>query len=382
MRSKSRHMTFAVGLAVLGFALPAHAQPLNRSLGAYCIFAQEGLSLKNIKIDSACNVGVNCAQPTPNSACGRADFANPMFATGSQLASDAVTFNAPGGVLWQLFTNHPFNTANVTINDPPVTTFATPIIAGTCDPGCVPHPDAIATFCKIPSPFPACCPGNPVTVASGATVNLAPGCYGTITVANGGTLNLSAGAYDICDFAAAQRTVITGSGTVINLADSGSFAVGNDSMFGKQQCGDFTVLIEGQGDFNLGRRVQFAGQVCGPNASLHLGHSANLVGQFIGLQVFANHDDTLTACTMGGKCTCFDSFTPTTASVGQTITFTSACDLTNATAVKICGITTPIVTQSMSTLTVKVPAGASGSCAVEVDSSVGSFVSNTKLTVM
>lgn len=382
MRSKRQHMTFAVGLAVLGLATLAGAQPLNRNLSAYCIFAQEQLSLKNIKIDSACNVGVNCAQPTPHSACGRADFDNPMFATGSQLVSDAVTFNRPGGILWQLFTNHPFNTANVTINDPPVTTFTPPIIPGTCDPGCVPKPDAIATFCKLPSPFPACCPASPITVPSGATLDLAPGCYGLIKVANGGTLNLSAGTYDICDFAAAQHTVITGSGTVINLADSGSFAVGNDSMFGKQQCGDFTVLIEGHGNFSLGRRVQFAGQVCGPDATLSLGHSTRLVGQFIGLEVFGNHDDSLSACKPPGECTCFDTFTPTKASVGQTITITSHCDLTNATGVKICGIPTPIVTQSQSTLTVLVPVGASGSCAVEVDSAPGSFVGNTQLTVM
>src|SRR5262249_13156676 len=153
-----------------------------------------------ITVNSACNVGVNCAQPTLNSSCGRADFANPTFAQDSQLAADGVTFSAKNGKLWQLFTNHSFNTANVQVNAPPVQTFTAPILPGTCGTSCNPDPAALETFCNFPNPFPACNPGNAVTVATRQTLNLAPGTYGDIVVMNLATLNLSPGTYDICSF--------------------------------------------------------------------------------------------------------------------------------------------------------------------------------------
>lgn len=327
-------------------ARPAGAQPLDRDPADYCIFAQKSLSLKNIAINSACNVGVNCSQPSTNSDCGRADFANPMFAQGSQLASDAVTFNTPGGKVWQLFTNHSFNTSNVTVQSPPVQPFTTPIIAGTCDAACNADPSVLEAFCGFPMPFPACNPAMPITVGGGQTMNLPPGVYGAVTVMTGGTLNLSPGTYDICSFSGAGSVQVTGHGVVINIPDSGSFSLGNDGMFGQQQCGDFIVRIQGAGTFNLGRRTKFSAQVCGPSATLRLGHGGTLLGQFVGSTVASNSDNSMTSCVSSTTTT---TTTGTTSTTTHTVPTTTRTSTTTSTTMII--VTTTTTTTSTSTTT-------------------------------
>ena len=288
-----------VALVILAVVPPLAAQPLERDPAHYCIFAQEGVSLKNIEVDGACDVGVNCAKPAANSACGRADFANPTFASGSQLAADEVTFSTSGGVLWQLFTNNPFNSANVTVASPPVQTFATPIVPGSCDASCNPDPSALEAFCGFPVPFPSCAPGNPVVVPAKQTVVLAPGTYGAITVKTRGTLVLAAGSYTLCSLTSAQNGVIEGNGAVLNIPGDGVFVGGDDASIGQQKCGDVTVRIQGAGTFSLGRRSKFAGAVCAPSAVVSLGHSSTLVGQFVGVEVTSDFGSSITPCTPG-----------------------------------------------------------------------------------
>lgn len=303
----------AAALAIAGSAATVAAQPLNRNLSQYCIFAQQSVSLKNIHVDNACNVGVNCAQPSTHSSCGTATFEDTMFAKDTQMASDKIALQRAGAVFWQLFTNKPFNGANATINSPPIQTFTTPIIPNTCDANCNADPSAIEAFCNFPHPFPACDPSKLVSVNPGAdcsafdsspgngVCDLPPGTYGDIVVKNGATINFSAGTYDVCSLSLGQSANATGSATVINIPDSGFFRVGNDSRFGQQHCGDFTVRIQGAGSVNFGRRVVLQAQVCAPRSTVNLGHGNVLLGQFIGLTVDANRDDSVKLCT---ACTC------------------------------------------------------------------------------
>jgi hypothetical protein len=376
------------------FAGAAAAQMLNRDPAAYCIFAQETVSLKDINVNSACNVGVNCAQPTTHSECGTANFSNPTFANGSQLAGDQTNFSKPGGTLWQLFTNQPFNMANVTINSPPATAFATPIIPGTCDSACNADPSVLEAFCNFPNPFPSCAPGTPVTVKENqdcvgapdtnpgnGECDLGPGTYGDITVQNDGVLNLSAGDYNVCSVLAGRRTRIRGQSSIVNIPSPGAFKLNNGSRLG-QQCDDITVNMKGVGTVNFGRSVTVVANFCAPSAQFNLGDSNSLQGQFIGAQVFGNRNNTVDICRRG-QCTCFDSFDPTMAKEGDPVTLMSQCDLTRATAVRVCGINAMITSQTANMLTFVVPAGAAAGspCTIEVSSATGVYMANDKLTV-
>jgi hypothetical protein len=47
-------------------------------------------------------------------------------------------------------------------------------------------------------------------------------------------------------------------------------------------CGDLTVLMQGQGVVSFGRHALIASRVCAPRAYMRLGHGNTLIGQFIG----------------------------------------------------------------------------------------------------
>lgn len=313
--TRSGPLLLVTAIATAGFTATAGAQPLNRNLSQYCIFAQRSLSLKNIHVDNACNVGVNCAQPSSNSSCGTASFEDTRFADNTQMAADKLNLQRAGAVFWQLFTNKPFNAANATVNQPPVQTFTTPIIAGTCDASCNADPSAIETFCNFPNPFPPCDPTKLVTANEGAdcppfdsspgngACDLPPGTYGDVVVKNGATINFAAGAYNVCSLALGQHANATGGSTEINIADNGFFRVNNDSRFGQQRCGDFIVRVEDQGTVNFGRRVVLQAQVCAPRSSVNLGHGNVLLGQFIGLDVNSDRDNSVKICK---ECVCVD----------------------------------------------------------------------------
>jgi hypothetical protein len=296
---------------LVGLTGGANAASLNRDPSVYCIFAQKSLSLKNIKIDSACNVGGNCAQPSQNATCGTGSFEDAKFVDGSQLASDKVGFNRPGAVVDDLFTNKPFNSANVTASS--VQGFATPIIAGTCDASCNASSTALETFCGFPSPFPDCDPAKLVVAEQGedcsafdsspgnGACDLPPGTYGDIRVQNLAEINLSAGSYNVCSFSLGKNAEATGNQSFINIADDGFLRVNNESKVGVQQCGDFTFRIEGHGTVNFGRNVVLAAQVCAPNSDVSLGHGNVLLGQFIGLNVNADRNNSVRICC---ECVC------------------------------------------------------------------------------
>lgn len=382
------------GLLVLapGIAPPAAAQPLDRSPAAYCLFAQRSLSLKNMVLTTPCNVGVNCAQPAANSSCGTLSIeAAQLDPMGTQVATDKLNANKPGARIWQLFTNQPFNTGNLTLLNPPAQPFATPIIAGTCDGACNADPSAIEAFCNFPSPFPACDPVKFVNVDDNAdcppydTVpgnhqcDLPPGTYGDVNAKNDATIQMTAGVYNVCSFTTGRRAVVRGSNVEINVADSGAFRANNQTQIGSM-CGDFFIRIEGTGTVNFGRGLLVAATICAPRAQFNLGHGNQLIGQFLGDDIFANRDNRLQFCA-GGRCTCFDDFSPKSAPVGGSVTMTSACDLRVATQMLVCNIPATIISQSQNSLTFTVPAGATGACQVAVVSPAGVFVHNDPLNV-
>jgi hypothetical protein len=56
------------------------ATPLSRDLRDYFAFGLKNIGLKNITVLGACNAGVNCTQPNPNSSCGVANHENAHYA--------------------------------------------------------------------------------------------------------------------------------------------------------------------------------------------------------------------------------------------------------------------------------------------------------------
>lgn len=383
--------------ATVGLPGMANAQPLRRDLGSYFIFAQRNVQGKDLQLQSGCNIGVNCAKPTQNSTCGTASFEAIFAKDGSQIAADDVNFSQPGASIGQLFTNGTFNANNVTVRTPPVQPLdPKPIIAGTCGPACTPTPGSLEALCGFPAAFPACNPANTVLVQPGLDCiggvdttpgdnrcNLAPGTYGDIVVKDNGQLDMTAGDYNICSILVGKNANVNGSASVLNISVPGAqhrkvMQVGNTSVLGGQ-CGDFTVRISGPGDVQYGKSAKIAAKVCGPQSDMNLGHGNTLKGQFIGDDVNLDRGNTGECC--GGGCTCIDSFSPSSAKVGATITLNSQCDLNAATSVKICGIDAPIVTKTTNVVTVTVPAGANGACMVEVFSAAGVFKSLGTLTV-
>lgn len=370
------------------------AATLRRDLGSYFIFASKFAHVKNLSIDNACNIGVNCAAPNASSKCGELIFDDVTFADGSQAVGDRTFCTKSGAVLFDLFRNGGGPCNDITLNDPPIQPFSpTPIIPGTCAPGCLPDVAKLKQLCGFPDPFPACAPGSDVRAVAGQDCvgapdsvpnnghcDLAPGVYGNLLVQRGAQLNLVAGEYDACSLKVARNATVLAKGTTVNIPSPGSFRVGGQSKVGLK-CGDLTVNEDGTSKVTFGRGVNVAAKVCAPAAELKLGHGNNLIGQFVGDSVTANRDNHGQCC--GGKCTCIDAFSPTTAHVGDTITLTGACDLSVATGVKICGIAAapPFVSKTASEIKVHVPVGAAGACSIEVDSPQGNFVPNQKLTV-
>ncbi len=377
-----------VAAAWLGAVTPAGAQPLRTDLSSYFVFAQRNASLKDLHLNDRCNVGVGCTQPNNNSSCGVVNLDDVLFADGSQIAGDTVKIKS-GGNVFQVFRNSTNALAGVTIRQPPVQPLSTPIIAGSCGANCTPDPAPLEQECGFPVPFPACnaakgilavpgqdCSGD--TSIGNGRCDLPPGVYGLIEVQNGAAMTLSSGTYTACSFRVGKNAEVLASSSLLLIPAGGFFRVNNQSLVG-QQCGDLTVLIKGAGDASLGRGSSIAAKLCAPQSTVALGNGNQLVGQFVGDTVVADFGNNAQCC---DRCTCFDDFTPKAAMVGDVITLTGGCDMTNATAVRICGIQAAIISKTTSEVRATVPVGASGQCVVELDSGPGTFIGNTTLLVL
>lgn len=367
------------------------APPIRRDLSSYFALAMRTLAAKNLRLLSACNVGVDCGTPNASSACGTAGFENPFFADGSQLAVDRPTFSKPGGDVFQLFANQGGPFPNLTVRHPPIETFATPIVPGTCGSGCAPDYAAVERLCGFPEPFPPChagedvtvqpnadCVGAPDAVPGNKRCDLAPGAYGDVEVHNLATLVLTGGTYDVCSFGTGKRAIVSAdTPAVVDVADGGFFRVGDGTKLGAQ-CGDVTIFLRGSGPVTFGRNGSVTAKICAPRADFNLGDNNHLLGQFIGDTMSADRGNEGRCCE---GCSCFDEFSPTTARAGDVITFDSKCDLKLVTAVKICGVAAPILTQTTNVLTARVPAVPPGACTVEAESTVGVFRGFASLAV-
>ncbi len=397
------------GIVLASMALAgvvAAGPPLERDLDHYLIFASRSAGLKNLTVTGACNVGVDCAQPNPNSDCGVLAHEDPNYADGSQIAGDRARFSTGGGIIWQLFSNAPSGLENVFIGMPPVEPFATPIVgdtdgdgAASCGPGCVVDPGDLAAACGFETPFPACDPARLVTVTELADCpfddqvpgnqrcDLPPGVYGNLEVKDKAALTLTGGRYVVCDFNFGKNTeTLANAASVVHV--SGHVRVNNDSNFGPpagQSCGLIRVQVNGPGDFSFGRQAAINGFFCAPERTIQLGHDNNLTGRFFADRISGDSNNRAFCCPLpppvDGRCACIDSFTPTVASAGATVTLFSTCSLEPATEVRICGATAPIGARTSDRIEATVPGGVSGACSVELLCPAGTFTAAGTLTV-
>jgi hypothetical protein len=367
--------------------------PLRRSLSSYFVLAQRSVSGKDIRLLSPCNIGVNCAQPSTNASCGVMSFEDAFFADGSQVAGDKGNFNKQFADAFQVFVNKGAPFPNLLVRHPPIETFATPILPGTCGAGCKPDFTALGALCGMPSPFPACASGNPVSAEPGedcypapvdevlgnARCDLGPGTYGAVRATNDSEIRLTGGVYNVCSFTVSRDAVLSaGAPAKVHVANAGEFRAGNGSKVGAQ-CGDVEVFVQGEGTVTFGKNASIAVTVCAPESSLALGNNNNILGQFVADTVTADRGNVGRCC--GGGCACFDEFSPTSAGKGDVITFTSHCSLDAVTGIRICGAPAQITSQTASTLTAVVPNVPPGACVVEAASAAGVFKGLGLLTV-
>lgn len=383
----------------------AAGPPLRRDLDSYLIFASRSAGLKNMTVTGACNVGVDCAQPNPNSDCGVVTHEDPNYADGSQIAGDRARFSTGGGLIFQLFSNTPTGLENVFVGSPPVEPLTLPILSdpdgdGTpsCGPGCAVDAGDLAAACGFPTPFPACDPSRPVVVTalddcpSGDLVpgnqrcDLPPGVYGDLAVKDKSAVMLAGGEYVVCDFLFGKDTeTLADAATVVHV--SGDVRINNDSNFGPaagQSCGLIRVNVSGPGDFSFGRQTAVNGYFCAPQRTIQLGHDNNLTGRFFADTISGDSNNRGFCCLPdppGGGCACLDSFAPAVASIGATVTLFSTCSLDTASEVRVCGIAAPIVAQTEDKIEVTVPAGAAGPCPIQLISPAGTFTAAGTLTV-
>jgi hypothetical protein len=371
----------------------ASAQPLDRDPNHYFILAMRKALLKDITVSGGCHVGVNCASTRPGDVCGTMRLDEVSFADGTQSVSDAQFFTKPGAQVFQVFRNGGGPLTNVTIAQPPPQPFTTPIVPNSCSDDCQPDLTAIEMACGFPAPFPACDPSRAVTahpnadcsafdvVPGNGQCDLAPGAYGFVVVHNGARLSLAAGDYSMCSFRGGRNILVLGSGVSVSIPNGGFWKTNNGAVVGTG-CGDLRIFVDGKGVVSFGRQGSIAAKVCAPGSLIRLGHGNTLTGSFIGDFVLSDLNNVGVCCGVAGaSCACIDDFTPKTAGVGEVVTLLGHCDFITVTGVTICGIATPILTATPTEITVAVPPGAMGACPVEVQSTAGTFVHTTPLTV-
>jgi hypothetical protein len=249
----------ATVLASTSFA----ATPLSRDLRDYFAFGLKDIGLKNITVLGACNAGVNCAQPNPNSSCGVANHENAHYGEGSQIAADRAKFNRPGAEVWQLFSNEVTTLANVTVDSPPIEALTPmPILADadgdgikSCDTSsgqCVTDAGDLAAACGFPKPFPTCDVAKEVLAQPGEDCSRGPDAVPATRAAisrrartarcpcrRRRRLTLQGWAYTFCEVAVSQTAeVIADATTTIDV--TGDVRINNDASFGPppgQDCG-------------------------------------------------------------------------------------------------------------------------------------------------
>ena len=333
-------------LAIVLCVLPAMAiaaPSLDRDLTHYTVLGLRRVRLKNFAMEPpGCHVGVNCAQPDANSACGQLNAKHAHFASPGQLVADNVCASES---FFEVFKNRPAGCGPdcSMISDPGsaadcTSPFAPPLIGDldgdgnpSCSTACETDVDDIAAACGVVLPMPSCdashaiealpdadCSSNDVVPGNGSC-DLAPGTYGAIRVRNGARITFSAGTTVACSVKAGKATRLTSAGTArVVVPGSGSVKINNTSDAGST-CGALTFVTE-RGPIVLGRNGDFAIDACALRGKLKLGHANNLHGHFIGADVVMDFNND------GRCCTPAPPPPPTT----TTITTTSSTSTTGA----------------------------------------------------
>jgi hypothetical protein len=288
-------------------AIPGPGAPLRREIDAYFALAQRTLTMKDLRLDSPCNVGVNCGSVTTNGTCGVMAMEAATFGEGSQVVGDQVFFRKPGARLWQLFRNDGGSLTDVELLAPPESPFAPPILPGTCDAACKPDVAALEAACGFPTPFPDCDSTLPVrarpltdcpfdTKPGNQQCDLAPGVYGRLWTLAGARVSLAPGQYVFCGMKVGREGTLEADAATVLLPTGAYFKAGNGAEVGAD-CGNLAVLMQGQGVVSFGRHTLVASRVCAPRAYVRLGHGNTLIGQFIGDSITSDSHNQ-------GRCCC------------------------------------------------------------------------------
>ncbi len=289
-------------ILLLGAAAAMAGAPppdLRRDLESYFALGARFVRLPDVTLDSACNVGVDCARPPAGGGrCGRMVLGRGTFAFGSQVAADEVQCTKPGLRLWQLFRNGG-SCGDVSIQIVPPQSFLPPIVPGTCADGCVPDVEALEAACGFPTPFPSCDPGVPVAVRVGkdcdgaadaqpgnGRCDLAPGAYGTVRVDNDAHLGLDDGNYALCGLTVGRRAEVTAGETTIAIPESYDVRIGNSARLGFT-CGLLQVIADGAGSVVVGRRASVAARLCALERRVRLGTDTTFLGRVVADEVLS-----------------------------------------------------------------------------------------------
>jgi hypothetical protein len=310
-------------LAVVLWVLPmvAIAAPsLDRDLTHYTILGLRRVRLKNFAMEPpGCHVGVNCAQPDPNSACGQLNAKHAKFAGPGQLVADNVCATES---FFEVFKNRPAgcgpDCTMITDAGPAsdcTSPFTPPLVDDldgdgnpSCSAACETDVDDIAAACGVVLPLPSCDPAHAIealpnadcsagdVVPGNGSCDLAAGTYGAIRVRNGARITFAAGTTIACSVKAGKATRLTSAGTArVVVSGAGSVKINNTSD-GGSTCGALTFITE-RGPIVLGRNGDFAIDACALRGKLKLGHANNLHGHFVGADVVMDFNNDGRCCT-------------------------------------------------------------------------------------
>jgi hypothetical protein len=311
-------MTRFVAILLLLPSLVAATPLLDEDLDHYVIFAMRRLRLKNLAVEPpGCNVGVNCAQPSANSACGVLRGKDASIPPLGQVAADHLCAT---GSFFQVFRNGPSCSPDCTMISSPgpagdcTTPFTTPIVDdldGDGNPSCSSDCDVdfedFATACEVSLPFPPCDPARPIVAEPDADCgaddvlpgnfrcDLAAGTYGSVFVRDGARLDFGPGTTVACRLKAGKATRVTSAGSATVLVPApGSIKINNASDVGGE-CRALYLVTE-RGVIHFGRNGDYTLDACSIAGKLNLGHANNLRGTFIGLDTAMDFNNDARCC--------------------------------------------------------------------------------------
>jgi hypothetical protein len=388
-------ITFAVLCTAATFAAsPAAAQPLSTDPATYFILGRDEVRLKDFQIETgpACNIGVNNAGGLLRNTDG--SFSSPL----NQIGAD--NCGAAGGDIAQCFCNAGGGKFDETcVGFPGILldeTLATYIAAcNTMPGGDFPMPCVAGVLNVTADDGKDCVPLAADSNAGNMRCDLPPGDYGHIEVNRKAALSLDGGVYNIASYHADRDTILltTNGQSTVNVCGDDEFDFGDKgAVIG--ECGSLRLnYISSVGAVNLGNRKNnttadmfMTLHVCAPQAEIKLSRHNNLEGNFFANFASSDFGNRGRCCEVAqaGLCACFDVVAPASVQVGDDLTLSGGCDLSNVSAVTVCGVDCPISMQDDTQIVCTVPdpgVALPTACDVVGVSGTGEFKSNTQVTV-